>query len=315
MILSTCVPSRLFCLDNMRVAYSDIYHIDLPDPHRFPMEKYSLLYQQLLYEGVCEENEFFEPDTIEMDRLFGVHSREYLDKFLTLNLTYKEQRATGFMHTPELVEREKRIVEGTRKCAEYALDCGIGLNIAGGTHHAYSSRGEGFCMLNDQGVAANWLLEETSVSKVLIVDLDVHQGNGTAEIFRNNDSVFTFSMHCKNNYPLRKEISDRDIELDDACGDDLYLITLDQNLKQLFDEVKPDFVFYQCGVDVLETDKLGRLGLSKRGCMDRDRIVFEKCFEGGVPVTCSMGGGYSPRIADIVDAHVNTFKQAKNIYE
>jgi acetoin utilization deacetylase AcuC-like enzyme len=205
------------------------------------------------------------------------------------------------------------IMEGTRKCAEFALEDRIALNIAGGTHHAYADRGEGFCLLNDQAIAASWLLRETKIRNILIVDLDVHQGNGTASIFKAEDRVFTFSMHGKNNYPLKKEQSNMDVELEDGIADRTYHYLLQSSLDHILKQFQPDFIFYQCGVDVIESDKLGKLGLTLNGCRKRDRIVFELVRQLNVPVVCSMGGGYSPNIKDIVEAHANTFREAQFI--
>jgi len=204
-------------------------------------------------------------------------------------------------------------MEGTRLCAEYALHEKVAFNIAGGTHHAYADRGEGFCLLNDQAIASKWLMHEKEVNKILIIDLDVHQGNGTAKIFENDPNVFTFSMHGKNNYPLKKELSDLDIELEDGTGDRDYLYLLESSLHSILKDFDPDFVFYQCGVDIIDTDKLGKLKVSKEGARKRDILVFDTVKQLDVPVVCSMGGGYSPKIADIVDAHANTFRMAQTI--
>ena len=203
-------------------------------------------------------------------------------------------------------------MEGTRQCAMYALQNGAALNIAGGTHHAYSDRGEGFCLLNDQAIAANWLLKHTDVKKILIVDLDVHQGNGTAEIFSDRDEVFTFSMHGKHNYPLRKEKSSLDVEMEDGIGDQPYLASLRKHLDKVLNEFQPDFLIYQSGVDVLASDKLGRLNLSLKGCKERDQIVFSTAKMNNIPTICSMGGGYSPDIKTIIEAHANTFRIVQN---
>lgn len=207
-------------------------------------------------------------------------------------------------------------MEGTRKCAEFALQTnGVGLNIAGGTHHAFSNRGEGFCMLNDQAIAAQWLLDQQLVQKILIIDLDVHQGNGTAEIFRNESRVFTFSMHGRNNYPLKKEVSDLDVELADATSDALYLFTLQQRLDLILQKFVPDFIFYQSGVDVLQTDKLGKLALTLDGCKKRDEVVFRLAKQLEVPIVCTMGGGYSPEIKTIIEAHANTFRTVFQLFD
>jgi acetoin utilization deacetylase AcuC-like enzyme len=186
--------------------------------------------------------------------------------------------------------------------------------IAGGTHHAFTDRGEGFCLLNDIAMAANYLLYQKLAYKILIVDLDVHQGNGTAQIFKNEDQVFTFSMHGANNYPIFKEHSDLDIGLMDYTPDDFYLKTLEVNLKNLIQQVEPDFIFYQSGVDILETDKLGRLSITRSGCKQRDRLVLQTARENKIPMVASMGGGYSPDFRDIIEAHANTYRLAQEIF-
>jgi len=277
------------------------------------MEKYDLLPRQLIHEGTIGEEHLFSPEKIQRDHLIAVHEVNYLDRLFGLQLTDKEQRVSGFPHNLALIDREVMIMEGTRKCAEYALEVGLALNIAGGTHHAYADRGEGFCLLNDQAIAAHWLLQETRIKNILVVDLDVHQGNGTAAIFKEENRVFTFSMHGKNNYPLKKEKSDLDVELDDGTTDRTYHYQLQSSLEDILNRFQPDFIFYQCGVDVIETDKLGKLGLTLEGCRKRDRIVFEMVRKLSVPVVCSMGGGYSPMIKDVVEAHANTFREAQFI--
>jgi len=188
------------------------------------------------------------------------------------------------------------------------------MNIAGGTHHAYTNRGEAFCLLNDQAIGARYLQQKGLVKKVLIVDLDVHQGNGTAEIFQNDTSVFTFSMHGKNNYPFKKEQSDLDIALENGTDDNTYLSILKNTLPNLIENHRPDFIYYLCGIDVIASDKLGKLGLSINGCKARDRFVLETCKNYNIPLMCSMGGGYSSDIKTIVEAHANTFRLAQNIY-
>ena len=216
--------------------------------------------------------------------------------------------------TPRLVERGTHIANGTLQCALFAQQNGIGMNIAGGTHHAFSDHGEGFCVFNDIAIAANYLLVNHLAQKILIIDLDVHQGNGTANIFQNENRVFTFSMHGLKNYPLKKEQSDLDIGLPDKTEDVLYLKTLRETLPYLLDHVEPDFIFYLSGVDVLKTDKLGRLHLSIEGCKKRDRIVLESCKKHQIPVAVSMGGGYSEQLTYIVEAHANTFRLAQEVY-
>jgi acetoin utilization deacetylase AcuC-like enzyme len=223
-------------------------------------------------------------------------------------------RAIGFPLSAALVEREQRIARGTINCALHALRHGVGLNVAGGTHHAFRDRGEGFCLLNDFAIAANYLLHEGLARRILILDLDVHQGNGTAAIFREEPRVFTCSLHGQHNYPFRKETSDLDIGLPDGTTGKAYLEVLGGLLPGLLDRERPDFVCYLSGVDVLATDKFGKLLLTTEDCMERDRLVFSACRSRGLPVTVAMGGGYSPQIRHIVNAHVNTFRMARDIF-
>jgi acetoin utilization deacetylase AcuC-like enzyme len=295
----------------MKVAFRKEFVYQLPEGHRFPMEKYDLLPRQLIHEGTIIPEQLFAPEGIDQSHLLRVHDASYVSRLFSLQITQKEQRISGFPHNEALIQRESYIMEGTRKCAEFALDEGLAMNIAGGTHHAYADRGEGFCLLNDQAIASAWLLEEQLVNRILIVDLDVHQGNGTASFFSDDSRVFTFSMHGKNNYPLKKENSDLDVELDDGTNDATYLHLLRASLDQILYRFNPDFVFYQCGVDVINSDKLGKLCLTLKGCRERDHIVFDTVRQLGVPVVCSMGGGYSPQVREIVEAHANTFREAQ----
>ena len=205
-------------------------------------------------------------------------------------------------------------MDGWLDLTDYAQKYGVALNIAGGTHHSFVGHGEGFCVFNDMAIASKMLLKRKEASKILIVDLDVHQGNGTASIFNNEDRVFTFSMHGAKNYPHRKEVSDLDIELEDGTKDDRYLSILRNTLPTLIQDVAPDFVFYLSGVDILASDKLGRLSMSLEGCKARDQFVFETCAEHNLPVAVSMGGGYSEDIKIIIEAHANTFRVAKDVF-
>ena len=298
----------------LKIAYHPIYVLPLPEGHRFPMAKYELLPQQLIREGIVNSSNFFQPTRAEDELVLRTHDREYFDKLFTLSLTRKEERRTGFPLTNELVEREVTILQGTVEAALFAQKYGVAFNIAGGTHHAYTDRGEGFCLLNDNACAANFLLDNELAHKILIVDLDVHQGNGTAEIFQNEPRVFTFSMHGKDNYPMHKEQSDLDVEIPTGTEDELYLKLLQHHLMELIATFNPDFIFYQAGVDVLATDKLGKLNMSLEGCAERDRIVFETCKKHSIPVCVTMGGGYSPQLKHILNAHVNTYKMAIKSY-
>lgn len=298
----------------LSIAYHPIYQLPLPEGHRFPMEKYDLLPKQLLHEGTCSQADFFEPTAIDQLSIEQVHCPNYLQRLLTLQLDRKEVRKIGFPLSQQLIDREIIIAGGTVEGAKRALKTGIAMNIAGGTHHAFSNRGEAFCLLNDQAIAAQYLLDHQLAKKILIVDLDVHQGNGTAEIFRDNPAVFTFSMHGAKNYPFQKETSDLDLPLADGMEDEAYLNLLKETLPTLLDQFQPDFVFYLCGVDIVATDKLGRLGMSVAGCKARDAFVLGLLKEKEIPVQCSMGGGYSKDIKIILDAHANTFRIAQELY-
>nr|WP_202409434.1 histone deacetylase [Hufsiella arboris] len=278
------------------------------------MVKYELIPGQLLHEGLITEENIFSPEPLGGETILLVHERDYWNRLKNLTVTPKEERRIGFPLSARLIERETRIANGTVQGCFHAIENGVSFNVAGGTHHAGTNWGEGFCLLNDQAIAAAYLLKKRIASSVLIIDLDVHQGNGTAQIFRNEPAVFTFSMHGEKNFPFHKEKSDYDIGLQDGIGDDEYLSILKENLSSLFDQIHPDFVFYLSGVDVLETDKLGKLALTRQGCKERDRMVFEQCFQRNIPVQVSMGGGYSAHIRDIVEAHCNTYRVAHQIY-
>ncbi|MFD1468476.1 histone deacetylase [Hymenobacter caeli] len=298
----------------LSIAFAPCYAHPLPAAHRFPMLKYELLPQQLLHEGTATPADFFVPVPPPDADILRVHDAGYYERLRRGQLTRPEERATGFPWSPELFAREVTILGGTIECARRALAHGVALNIAGGTHHAFRARGEGFCLLNDQAAGAAWLLAHGLAKQVLIVDLDVHQGNGTAAIFQGEPRVFTFSMHGARNYPARKEASDLDLPLPDGTADAEYLALLAETLPRLLAEVRPDFVFYLAGVDVLATDKLGHLALSRDGCRRRDELVLGLCHARGLPVAVGMGGGYSARIADIVEAHANTFRAAAALW-
>jgi acetoin utilization deacetylase AcuC-like enzyme len=297
------------------IAFDPIYAHPLPEGHRFPMLKYELIPGQLLYEGTITQQSLHSPAACPLDVVALTHTRDYIDKLVTQQLSAKEQRHIGFPQSPELTQRELIITQGTIDCSLHALKEGVAFNVAGGTHHAFADHGEGFCLLNDFAVASNYLLENKIVRKVMIVDLDVHQGNGTAKIFESDPRVFTFSMHGKHNYPFHKERSDLDIELPDAIGDKEYLNLLYLQLPKLLDQVRPDIVFYLSGVDILATDKFGKLNVSIEGCKERDRFVLTTMRDRKIPVAVSMGGGYSPDVKVIVEAHSNTYRQAKDIFD
>ncbi len=298
----------------LKIAYHPIYKLHLPDGHRFPMMKYELLPEQLLHEGTCLKTNFFKPEKPNDKYILAVHDPIYYYDLLNITLDIRAARKIGFPLSKNLIEREIIIADGTIKASEFAIENGIAMNIAGGTHHAYTDKGEAFCLLNDQAIGARYLQNKKLARKILIIDLDVHQGNGTAHIFKDDDSIFTFSMHGKHNYPFRKELSDLDIALDNNTNDTTYLSILNKTLPRLIEQVKPDFIYYLCGVDVIASDKLGKLSLSIEGCKERDRIVLQAFKNHNIPIMCSMGGGYSPNIKTIVEAHANTFRLAQNIF-
>ena len=298
----------------LKIAFNDNYIYPLDENHRFPMIKYELIPEQLIRENTCTSDNFFKPNKINDSTVLLTHEEEYFDRFTSLNLSKKEIREIGFPLSKELVDRELQIADGTIKGVHYSIEHGISMNIAGGTHHAFYDRGEAFCMLNDQAIAANYLLNKGLANRIMIIDLDVHQGNGTASLFNLKPDVFTLSFHGKKNYPFRKEISDLDIEFNDNTNDDEYLEVLKETIPRVLDRFKPDFIFYLSGVDVLENDKLGRLSLSINGCKERDRFILDTCYKNSIPVQVSMGGGYSAVLKNIIEAHSNTFRLAQEIY-
>ena len=278
------------------------------------MEKYEVLPEQLLYEGTVTNESFFIPPMLEDKDILLTHTSEYLDQLNHQGLSEKQIKRIGFPMTEQLVERGKHIAMGTFLCAQYAKDYGISMNIAGGTHHSFANFGEGFCLFNDIAIAANMLLNKALAFRILIIDLDVHQGNGTASIFSNENRVFTFSMHGANNFPTRKEQSSLDVGLADGTEDKHYLSILKNKLPAIIDDFQPDFAFYLSGVDVIKQDKLGRLALTKHGCKERDRFTIQCLKDYKIPVAVSMGGGYAHKLSDIIDCHANTYRLAQEIY-
>ncbi|RTL54864.1 MAG: histone deacetylase [Sphingobacteriales bacterium] len=298
----------------IQIAYHPLYAHALPAGHRFPMEKYELIPAQLLHEGTITSENLFSMDEVSDTVVLLTHDAEYVQKLKTQTLTAAEERKIGFPQSPALTKREWLITQGTILCCYSALQNGIALNVAGGTHHAFKDHGEGFCLLNDFAVAAHYLLQQKLAKQILIIDVDVHQGNGTASIFNTHPEVFTFSMHGAHNYPFHKEISDIDLPLADGTDDKLYLKLLQEALLFLLPTVKPDFIFYLSGVDILNTDKYGKLNISIAGCKKRDELVFKTLKQQGIPVVVAMGGGYSPHIRTIIEAHCNTFRTALHLY-
>ena len=298
----------------LKVAFSPIFLYQVPEKHRFPMQKYRLIPERLIQEGTLSEANFFAPKKLTEAEILTTHTAEYWEKLRTQTLSRKEARAIGFEMTPELVERGRYIAHATYECALYAKQYGISLNVAGGTHHSFADHGEGFCVFNDVCIASNLLLNRGEAHRILIVDLDVHQGNGNASIMADEPRVFVFSMHGEKNYPFRKPPSDLDIELPNDTDDETYLTQLKQTLPQLIAAHKPDLIFYQSSVDVLATDKLGKLSLTPEGCKQRDDFVLRQARDNNIPVAVVMGGGYSEDVEDVVEAHCNTFRLAKQLF-
>ena len=298
----------------LKIAFNNNYIYPLEENHRFPMIKYELIPEQLIRENTCVDENFFSPGKIDSKIVLKTHQKEYFNRFTSLQLSKKEIREIGFPLSQELVDRELQIAQGTVSGVNYSLKNGISMNIAGGTHHAFYDRGEAFCMLNDQAIAANYIIQEGLFKKILIIDLDVHQGNGTASLFNSNPNVYTLSFHGKKNYPFRKEKSDLDVEFDDNTNDNEYLKVLKETIPKVIDQFEPEFIFYLSGVDVLQNDKLGRLSLTLNGCKERDKFILQTCKVNSIPVQVSMGGGYSIVLKNIIEAHSNTFRLAQEIF-
>lgn len=298
----------------MLAFYSDHFVLPLPADHKFPMAKYSRLRQRVLDEGTLPAASVREAPAASRDDLCRVHTSEYVDAVIAGTLPREAQRRIGFPWSPEMVERSRRSVGATLAASAAALESGCGINLAGGTHHAFRDRGEGFCVFNDIAVAARHLLDTGRARRILVVDCDVHQGNGTAAIFADEPAVFTFSMHGASNFPFRKEASDLDIALDDGTEDEEYHERLESALSTLFEQVDPDFVFYLSGADAYAGDRLGKLALTIGGMRHRDALVLDRCVQLARPVAIAMGGGYAHEIDDIVTIHAGTIAEAAARY-
>ena len=294
----------------MRAFYSDHFVLSLPEGHKFPMAKYSRLRERILADGIVPPQDLHEAPLATIADLRLVHTTEYVDAVMTGTVAHEIQRRIGFPWSPQMVERSRRSVGATIAASYAALDEGVAANLAGGTHHAFADRGEGFCVFNDVAVAARVLQRDDHANRIAIVDLDVHQGNGTAAIFSGDASVFTFSMHGDKNYPFKKEVSDLDVPLADGTGDDEYLSLLQSHLPDVLNRHQPDFVFYLAGADPFEGDRLGRLKMTIDGLRRRDEIVMNACTKGRLPVAISMSGGYADDIDAIVTIHANTIRVA-----
>jgi len=298
----------------LKIAYSEVFRYQVPEKHRFPMQKYTMIPERLLAEGTINENNFFAPTILSEDEILTTHTAEYWHKLATQTLDRKEARAIGFEMSETLVDRGRYIAHATYECALYAKQFGVAMNVAGGTHHSFADHGEGFCVFNDVCIASNLLLNRGEATKILIVDLDVHQGNGNASIMADEPRVFVFSMHGEKNYPFRRPPSDLDIDLPNDTDDEAYLSILTETLPRLIAEVAPDMIFYQSAVDVLATDKLGKLALTLEGCKARDEFVLTQARDNNIPIAVVMGGGYSEDIEQVVEAHCNTFRVAQRLF-
>ena len=300
-------------MNKYRLYYSPYYYADIGEGHVFPIRKFELVRDLLLREETLRDEEIFEPEPALIENLLLVHTEDYITRLINGELTAKEVRKLGLRWSQSLVRRSLHAISGTINAARFALESGIASNLAGGTHHAYPDRGEGFCVLNDVAVAIRVLQREKLAERFLIIDCDVHQGNGTAFIFRDSPEVFTFSMHGAKNYPLFKEKSNLDIELADGTGDIEFLETLEQALPRIFLH-NADVIFYLGGADPFEKDKLGRLNLSIEGLKKRDEIVLSFAKEHQTPIVTTMSGGYAVDINDTVEIHANTIRTVKKVF-
>ena len=300
-------------MSNYKIYYSPYYYADIGEGHVFPIKKFELVRDKLLAEGTLQANEIIEPQSAKVEDLRLVHTENYITRLVDGTLTAKEVRKLGLPWSKSLVRRTFLAVSGTINASFHALETGVSSNLAGGTHHAFPDRGEGFCVLNDVAVAVRVLQQAQQAQRFLIIDCDVHQGNGTAFIFKDEEEVFTFSMHGAKNYPLFKEQSNLDIELKDGTGDAEYLETLNEALPRIFLH-NPDLIFYLGGADPFEKDKLGRLNLTKKGLYARDEMVVHYAKEHHVPIVTVMSGGYALDINDTVEIHCNTIRAVKKVF-
>jgi acetoin utilization deacetylase AcuC-like enzyme len=297
----------------VKIFYSDRFVLPLPEGHRFPMRKYSMLRERVEQEGVCSPDELRLPHAVTDQEILHAHDPVYLKKVVTGTLSPQEIRRIGFPWSREMVERTRRASGGTLGASRVALEEGLATNLAGGTHHAFAHRGEGFCILNDAAIAACTLRSEGIVDKVVVIDTDVHQGNGTAAILRGDPHVFTFSIHGAKNFPFNKEKSNLDVGLPDGADDETFLTALSKALDRVLDPARWDLAIFLAGADPFVGDRLGRLSVTKDGLSERDQLVLEGCRERGIPVVVTMAGGYAKKVEDTVDIHFQTVKRAATL--
>jgi acetoin utilization deacetylase AcuC-like enzyme len=297
----------------VKVFYSDHFVLPLPDGHRFPMVKYSMLRERVAASGICGPGELRAPRPVSDEEILRAHERTYLRRVVKGALTRSEMRRIGFPWSERMVERSRRASGGTLGACLAALEEGFAANLAGGTHHAFAGRGEGYCVFNDSAIAARAVQAEGLVERVVIVDTDVHQGNGTAAILRGDPTVFTFSIHGAKNFPFRKEASDLDAPLPDGADDGEFLTALVKGLEEALEASRAGLAIYLAGADPFEDDRLGRLSVSKEGLAERDRLVLESCRERGIPVAVTMAGGYARKVEDTVDIHLRSVERAASL--
>jgi acetoin utilization deacetylase AcuC-like enzyme len=297
----------------VKVFYSDQFVLPLPEGHRFPMNKYSMLRERVERDGICGPGELRVPHPVTDEEILRAHEGAYLKKVVTGTLTDNEMRRIGFPWSERMVERSRRASGGTLGACSAALEEGLAANLAGGTHHAFADCGEGFCVFNDSAIAPRALRSEGLVTRVVVLDTDVHQGNGTASILRGDPNVFTFSIHGAKNYPFHKEESDLDVPLPDGADDEAFLAALSGPLDRVLDSATWDLAIFLAGADPFEDDKLGRLCVTKEGLAERDRMVLQGCWERSIPVAVTMAGGYAKRVEDTVDIHFQTIERAASM--
>ncbi len=308
-------PRRLRYIGQMKAFYSDHFVLPLPEGHRFPMSKYSLLRERVAASSICGPGEMRVPEAVTDAQILRAHDPDYLDRVASGDLTDKEIRRIGFPWSERMVERSRRASGGTVGACLAALEDGFAANLAGGTHHAFPDRGEGYCVFNDSAIAARAAQDAGLVERVVVVDTDVHQGNGTAAILRDVPTVFTFSIHGEKNFPFHKEESDLDVPLPDGTKDEAYLRALGDGLERALDASEADLAIYLAGADPFAGDRLGRLSVTKEGLAERDRTVLEACRERGLPVAVTMAGGYADHVPDTVDVHFQSIERAAEMLQ
>jgi acetoin utilization deacetylase AcuC-like enzyme len=294
----------------LKIFYTDTFTLDLPKDHDFPLQKYALLRKGLLRTGIIRPDQCHIPRSATRKEICRAHDPDYVTRLEKGELTNKEIRRTGFPWSPQLVNRAKRSVGATIEASFSALENGIAVSLSGGTHHAFRDRGEGYCLLNDSVIAARTLQNRGPILRVLIIDCDAHQGNGTASMTAGDPTIFTFSIHAKNSFPYHKEKSDLDISLKDGTGDREYLSALRAGIRQALSSFDPGLALYLAGADPFSGDRFGPLSMSGEGLEKRDRFVFQSCLESNIPVAVTMAGGYAENIQDTVHIHMQTVRTA-----